>query len=71
MQNAPLDSGCAGLGLMSSTTPSRTWTSEPQCTEHSLQVEGTTFISPDAVAALVISAPSCLTAFAARVSPVG
>src|SRR6185437_5530217 len=57
MQNAPLDSGCAGLGLMSSTTPSRTETSEPQCTEHSVQVDGTTFTSPARAGAVVIAAP--------------
>lgn len=68
MQKAPLDSGCAGLGLMPSTTPWRTWTSEPQCTEHSVQVDGTTFTSP-AADAVVIVASYGLSALAARVSP--
>src|SRR5262249_46652986 len=46
MQNAPLETGCAGLGLIDSMTLSRTWISEPQCTEHSLQVLGTIVASP-------------------------
>src|SRR5579864_657329 len=69
MQNAPWDSGCAGLGLMSSTTPSRTETSEPQCTEHSVQVDGTTFTSPAAAGAVVIAASSNVSALAPACRP--
>jgi hypothetical protein len=38
------------LGLIASILPSRTCTSDPQCTEHSLQVLGTIFNSPGAAA---------------------
>lgn len=46
MQNAPLESGCEGFGLMLSMAPSRSVTREPQCTEHSVQVVGMTFTLP-------------------------
>src|SRR5262245_17821421 len=45
MQKAPFDMGCAGFGLMSSTTPLRTWTNDPQFTAHSLQVLATIVVS--------------------------
>jgi hypothetical protein len=43
---------------MSSMTLLRTWISDPQCTEHSLHVLGTTFNSPGADAALDLLMPS-------------
>jgi hypothetical protein len=46
MQNAPFEYGWAALGAMSVTHPSSTVSSEPQHTEHSQQVLGTTAVSP-------------------------
>jgi hypothetical protein len=44
-QNAPLEPGWSGLGLILVTDPSSTVTSEPHRVEHSQQVVGKTWVS--------------------------